>query len=353
MPVRKHKVLAYITHGERLLVFRNPLAPEAGIQVPAGTVEEGEDPEAAVLREAVEETGLHDLTVVGLLGEQERDMAEYGRDEIHHRRFYHLRCTGDPPSTWRQDELHPSDGGAEPIPFDFFWARLPDEVPDLIADQGAMLPRLLEEMRKDVVRTGYDAIASQYLAARHAHPLQVSLLEDFAGRLPKGARVLDAGCGAGDPVARTLSERFAVTGVDISEEQIRLARQIVPQATFLCQDMTALDFPDESFEGICSLYAVIHVPRVEHGPLLRSFHRLLKPGGLLLLCMGSGNWPGEVEEFYGAPMYWSHYDAATNRRMTEEVGFHIVRSEMVPDTLDPEIPSRHVFLLAEKREASR
>lgn len=58
MPAYKDKVLAYITHGNRLLVFRHPHAPEAGIQVPAGTVEEGEDPGTAVLREAAEETGL-------------------------------------------------------------------------------------------------------------------------------------------------------------------------------------------------------------------------------------------------------------------------------------------------------
>lgn len=141
-----HKVVAYITRGERLLVFAHPDAPEAGIQVPAGTVEAGEDPAKVVLREAVEETGLTELEIVSFLGERERDMADYGRDEIQQCRFYHLRYAGDAPSTWRQDEFHPSDGTTKPITFEFFWARLPDEVPDLHADQGAMLPRLLREM---------------------------------------------------------------------------------------------------------------------------------------------------------------------------------------------------------------
>jgi hypothetical protein len=49
-------------------------------------------------------------------------------------------------------------------------------------------------------------------------------------------------------------------------------------------------------------------------------------------------------------MYWSHYDAATNVRMTEEAGFEIIRYEMVPDSLDPEVGSSHLFLLAGKRE---
>lgn len=116
--------------------------------------------------------------------------------------------------------------------------------------------------------------------------------------------------------------------------------------------MTCLHFPDESFNAICSLYAVIHTPREEHRPLLQSFHRMLKPGGFLLLCMGAGDWPGAIEEFFGAPMYWSHYDAETNLRMTEQCGFGVIRSEVVPDSLDPETASNHLFLVAQKRELS-
>lgn len=96
----KHKVMAYITHHHHLLVFRHSGAPEAGIQVPAGTVEEHEQAEDAVLREAYEETGLTHLTLHCFLGDHERDMSDFGRDEVHHRRFYHLRCQGYPPTTW-------------------------------------------------------------------------------------------------------------------------------------------------------------------------------------------------------------------------------------------------------------
>ena len=144
----KQKVFAYITHGQRLLVFRHPYAPEAGIQVPAGTIEANEAPEQAVLREAFEETGLTDLTIAGFLGEQERDMSDLGRDEIHHRYFYHLRCGETPPSTWQHEERNPSDGPeVMPIMFEFFWAPLPDDVPPLIADHDGMLPHLLDVLQ--------------------------------------------------------------------------------------------------------------------------------------------------------------------------------------------------------------
>ncbi len=141
----KHKVLAYITYQHYLLVFRHPYTPEAGIQVPAGTVEEHERAEDAVLREAFEETGWPHLTLNCFLGEQERDMSDFGRDEVHHRRFYHLRCHGYPPTTWQHEERYHSDSSVQkPILFEFFWAPLPHAVPPLIADHGIMLPQLLD-----------------------------------------------------------------------------------------------------------------------------------------------------------------------------------------------------------------
>jgi 8-oxo-dGTP pyrophosphatase MutT (NUDIX family) len=141
MPVWREKVMAYITHGDRLLVFRQPEFPEAGIQVPGGTLELGETPDEAVLREAFEETGLLDLVLVRCLGERVFDGRTRGRDELHHRHFYHLRCTGEPPETWGHAERLSSDGYPGPIAFELWWAPL-DDVPELIAEMGALLPAL-------------------------------------------------------------------------------------------------------------------------------------------------------------------------------------------------------------------
>ncbi len=140
----RQKAFAYITHQNRLLVFRHSDTPEAGIQVPAGTIKANELPEQAVLREAVEETGLRELTVERLLGEQKRDMSDVGCDEIHHRFFYHLHCGGRPPSMWQHEERDPSDSPERaPLIFEFFWVALPHGVPSLVADHDRMLPQLL------------------------------------------------------------------------------------------------------------------------------------------------------------------------------------------------------------------
>ncbi len=167
-------------------------------------------------------------------------------------------------------------------------------------------------------------------------------------RLPRGAKVLDAGCGSGVPVTRHLAQFFDVTGVDFAEEQIRRARQLVPEATFLCEDITKLTYPEETFDAICSYYAIIHIPRDEHRGLLQNFHRILKPGGLALLVMGSTDTPEDFADYHGARMFWSHFDADTNRKMLEEYGFAVLWFRLVEDPLDPE-GGEGLFVLAQKR----
>lgn len=200
---------------------------------------------------------------------------------------------------------------------------------------------------KKTVREGYNAMADRYLAERQRDSGDVRLLSELIERLPANAKVLDAGCGAGIPVSLMLSERFKVTGVDFSEAQIELAKRNIPHARFLCEDMTQLDFPDSTFDGITSYYAIIHIPREEHQALLANFHRMLKPGGFALLCLGAEHLIDDIEEdFYGARMYWSHYDRETYLGLLKELGFQVIWSRLVADESCE--GAKHLFVLAQK-----
>lgn len=148
--IEKRKAFAYITREDHLLVFTHPLAPEAGIQVPAGTIKDGEEPRKAALREAREETGLDKLRVSSFLGTVNRAMRDQGLDEIHQRHFFHLVCDQETPARWQHWEAHPSSGEAGPIPLDYYWVRMPDDVPELIADQGQMLVKLYKKLNLEV-----------------------------------------------------------------------------------------------------------------------------------------------------------------------------------------------------------
>lgn len=200
---------------------------------------------------------------------------------------------------------------------------------------------------KKTVKNGYNAIASRYLAQRTRDSEDVRLLNEFMGKLPVNAKVLDAGCGAGSPISQMLSERFQVTGVDFSEAQIELAKKNVPSAEFLCEDMSKLNFPESAFDGITSYYAIIHIPREEHQRLLANFYRMLKPGGFALLCLGAEHLIDDIEENYlGARMYWSHYDTETYLKILKDCGFSIIWSKRVVDATCE--GAGHLFVLVQK-----
>ncbi len=200
---------------------------------------------------------------------------------------------------------------------------------------------------KKTVQEGYNAIADRYLAERRRDSADVRLLNEFIERLPANTHVLDAGCGAGIPISQRLSERFQVTGVDFSEAQIELARKYVRGASFICQDMTKLDFPEDTFGGICSYYAIIHIPREEHQALLANFYRMLKPGGVALLCLGAEHLIDDIDENYlGTRMYWSHYDTETYLRILKECRFSILWSRRVADESCE--GAGHLFALVQK-----
>jgi 8-oxo-dGTP diphosphatase len=136
-----HKVAAYITCNHRLLVFIQPDYPEAGVQVPAGTVAECEALDDAVLREAQQETGLSNPKIEAYLGMRVYDMRPITGDEVEvHRHYYHLAYPG-PIETdrWQNWEETPSGGETEPILFELYWVDFPDGVPELTGRLGDML----------------------------------------------------------------------------------------------------------------------------------------------------------------------------------------------------------------------
>ena len=125
------KVVCYVTRGRALLVFRQRDDPEAGLQVPAGTVDPGERPAAAALREATEETGLAGFRVVRKLGEYRYRFDDPPRHEVHERHVFHLSAPPNVPDRWQHF-------AEDAYWFMFEWVPL-DVDPGLAGSQGDLL----------------------------------------------------------------------------------------------------------------------------------------------------------------------------------------------------------------------
>lgn len=202
---------------------------------------------------------------------------------------------------------------------------------------------------KRIVASSYDRIARRYLGWDGGAATRLDFLARFTDLLAPDAAVLEVGCGAGVPVSRALADRgFRVTGIDISAAQIALARERVPEAEFIEADMTALDFAPSRFDAASAFYALIHVPRAEQAPLLGRIATWLRPGGVLLATMGASDEPGTVlPDWLGAPMYYSHFDAATNRALVEAAGFALIDAPVVTHEEDG-VPVSFLWVLARR-----
>jgi SAM-dependent methyltransferase len=110
------------------------------------------------------------------------------------------------------------------------------------------------------------------------------MLREFAARIPRGGRVLEAGCGSGVKLAHLAGDGFDVYGVDFAVGALaNLVRQ-VHSVRAAGGDLAALPFADGSFECVLSLGTLEHF---EDGPqrALAEHRRILREGGTLVIVM--------------------------------------------------------------------
>ena len=212
----------------------------------------------------------------------------------------------------------------------------------------------MKEDHKDIVREGYDKIAEEYDAwSRPSSKLENEVeIDEFLCHVKPGGIVLDAGCGSGIVAQYLVNNGFQVTGIDISQKMLELARKRVPEGIFQVGDMTALEFEDGSFDGIVSTYAVFHVPRSEHHRLFLDFRRLLRKGGLLLFSIGvhpegtDGVWDWEVGDT--VPMFWSYYGPDKTVGLLKSANYEIVFARSVEIQTETEIETHYWILTRAK-----
>ena len=204
---------------------------------------------------------------------------------------------------------------------------------------------------KALVRRGYNACAAAYDESRKTEPgFEIRGLSD---RLDDGAAVLDIGCGAGTPIAKSLAARYRVTGVDVSEEMVHRAQQNVPTGDFICADVMSVRLPSSSFDAIVAFYSVFHLPREEHPRLFRRIHRWLRPGGYLLCTLSHRSEEGYTEEgFHGVTMYWSNFGLEEYIDILTGVGFVLLETKSTGcgcEDATQEISENHPLVLARKQ----
>jgi SAM-dependent methyltransferase len=156
--------------------------------------------------------------------------------------------------------------------------------------------------KREELAQSYDRVAQAY-ADRFAReldekPFDRELLVGLADRLRGRGPVGDLGCGPGH-VARFLADHgLDVLGIDLSPAMVEVARRL-HGGRFQVGDLLALDLADSSLAGAVAFYSLIHVRRPEMQRAAAELHRVLAPGGVLLVAVHQGDGELHADEFLG------------------------------------------------------
>ncbi|MFC4114762.1 class I SAM-dependent DNA methyltransferase [Nonomuraea zeae] len=175
-------------------------------------------------------------------------------------------------------------------------------------------------------RASYDAVAAEYAKIFHhelaGKPLDRAMFAAFAELVRAGGGpVADIGSGPGRVTEHLHGLGLEVFGVDLSPEMVALARRTHPGLRFEVGSMLALDLPDGGLGGLVANYSIIHLPEDRLPGAFAEFHRVLAPGGHLLVAFQVGDERKHLTERFGRRI-----DLEFHRRRPDHVADLLVKA---------------------------
>jgi SAM-dependent methyltransferase len=133
---------------------------------------------------------------------------------------------------------------------------------------------------------GYEGVAAEFLARRGAGRstgIGVKEVRKWAGTLPRGAAVIDLGCGPGFPITEVLAaEGLNVFGVDAAPSFVQAFRRNLPNTPVVCEAVQDSTFFDRSFDGVLAWGLIFLLSPEDQRRLIQRMADILAPGGHLL-----------------------------------------------------------------------
>jgi SAM-dependent methyltransferase len=133
---------------------------------------------------------------------------------------------------------------------------------------------------------GYEGVASEFLAGRgsgRSTGVGVNAVRQWAQALPRGAAVIDLGCGPGFPITEVLvAEGLNVFAVDAAPSFVEAFRRNLPNTPVLCEAVQDSTFFDRNFDGVLAWGLIFLLSPDDQRYLIRRIADILVPGGRLL-----------------------------------------------------------------------
>lgn len=194
----------------------------------------------------------------------------------------------------------------------------------------------MDDFIRENVRSYDETVCEYHENTKNLEPSQIAKREEFIALLKKGVSILDVGCGPGRD-AKFFSERgLNVTGIDLSENTIMLARKVAPKASFEVMDFLDISLPSESFDAAWFGASIFCVQKKHAQKALENVHRILKKDGLLYVSFKQGEGQGyELDKRYNKKKFFAYYKEKEIKPLLTQSGFKVVK------TIKPKYKSKY------------
>jgi len=157
---------------------------------------------------------------------------------------------------------------------------------------------------------GYEAVAAGFIDYRATSTVGVATVRTWAQSLPRGAAVLDLGCGSGQPISQVLVDAgCTLHGVDASPSLLTAFRACFPHVPAECNAVERSEFFARSFDGVLAWGLLFLLPPETQALVVRKVARALNAGGQFLFtapvqaCTWSDAMTGQTSVSLGTDAY--------------------------------------------------
>lgn len=171
------------------------------------------------------------------------------------------------------------------------------------------------KMENDI-KNIYDKMGESYVSKAKSNWENKAEVDKFLSYL-HGKSVLDVGCGTGELLEYCFDKGFAVSGIDISSEMLKVSKKAVPTAKL--QELTVYDLNQlsEKYDGIMATYLFVHIPKDKINQVVKELNTLLNDNGVIMIVFTSAE---------NANEYMVNYELNEVTKLVKDNNFEVLKT---------------------------
>jgi SAM-dependent methyltransferase len=190
----------------------------------------------------------------------------------------------------------------------------------------------------------YDKIALWWHERHQESNYGLSQIEKAIRYCKNNNTALDVGCGSSGRVIKKLLEKgFIVTGIDVSEKMIEIARSNYDNVSFHVADICNWE-TSEKYDFIVAWDSIFHLPLSEQGPVITKLCKMLNQDGILVYTFGDAPYGEHESDWHNDKFYYSTIGINENLKVIIDNGCQCKHLEL------DQYPENHVYVIAKKIE---